>query len=204
MSSDYYYTIERPGIAEFKDRGSKFIAYAFPIADSADFKNKLRQLKEEHPKATHHCFGYRLGNDGNNFRSSDAGEPSGSAGKPILGQIDSKQLTNVAVIVVRYFGGTLLGIPGLINAYKTSTSLALQTTPIVQKAVEVNYRIEFDYTKMNEVMTVLKKFSCSVLNQTMELFCQMDVGVPRSNEDLVLLKLKDLYGVQVQRVNTEL
>jgi len=204
MTSDYYYTIEKPGTAEFKDRGSKFIAYAFPITDSADFKNKLKPLKDEHPKAAHHCFAYRLGNDGNNFRSSDDGEPSGSAGKPILGQIDSKHLTNVAVIVVRYFGGTLLGIPGLINAYKTSTALALQTTPIVHKAVELNYRLEFDYRKMNEVMTVLKKFNCSILNQTMELFCQMDVGVPRSNEELVLLRLKELYGVQVQRLNTKL
>jgi len=204
MSSDYYYTIEKPGTAEFKDRGSKFIVRAFPITDSADFKSKLKQLKDEHPKAAHHCFAYRLGNDGNNFRSSDDGEPSGSAGKPILGQIDSKQLTNVAVIVVRYFGGTLLGIPGLINAYKTSAALALQTTPIVQKAVEVNYRIEFDYTRMNEVMTILKKFNCSVLSQAVELFCQMEIGVPRSNEELVLLRLKDLYGVQVQRANTEL
>jgi uncharacterized YigZ family protein len=204
MSSDYYYTIEKPGTAEFKDRGSKFIAFAFPITDSADFKTKLRQTKDEHPKANHHCFAYRLGNDGNNFRSSDDREPSGSAGKPILGQIDSKQLTNVAVIVVRYFGGTLLGVPGLISAYKTSAALALQTTPIVQKAVEVNYRIEFDYTKMNEVMTVLKKFNCSILNQALELFCQIDVGVPRSNEELVMVKLKDLYGVQVQKMKVEL
>jgi len=204
MTSDYYNTIEKPGTAEFKDRGSKFIAYAFPISDSTDFKSKLKQLKDEHPKAAHHCFAYRLGNDGNNFRRGDDGEPPGSAGKPILGQIDSKQLANVAVIVVRYFGGTLLGIPGLINAYKTSAALALQTTPIVQKAVEVNYRIEFDYTKMNEVMIVLKRFNCSILHQTMELFCQMDVGVPRSNEELVMLKLRDHCGVQVQRVNAEL
>jgi uncharacterized YigZ family protein len=204
MSSDYYYTIEKPGTAEFKDRGSKFIACAFPIADAADFKHKLQQLKEEHPKAAHHCFAYRLGNDGNNFRTSDDGEPSGSAGRPILGQIDSKQLTNVAVIIARYFGGTLLGIPGLINAYKTSAALALQTTPIVQKAIEINYRLEFDYTIMNEVMTVLKKFNCSILSQTMELFCQVDVGVPRSNEELVMLRLRDLYGLRVQRVNSNL
>jgi uncharacterized YigZ family protein len=197
MGADYYYTIEKPGTAEFKDRGSKFIAYAFPIADSIAFKEKLRQLKNEHPKATHHCFAYRLGNDGNNFRSSDDGEPSGSAGRPILGQIDSRQLTNVVVVVVRYFGGTLLGVPGLINAYKSSAALALQTTPIVQKAVEVIYFLEFDYTKMNEVMTVLKKFNCSVLNQTIELFCHMDVGVPMSNEEPVLLKLKDVHGLQI-------
>ena len=113
MTSDsHYYTIEKPSVAEFKERGSKFIAYAFPIADVSEFKLRLAEIKKEHPKATHHCFAYRLGLDGNTYRVSDDGEPSGSAGKPILGQIDSKQVTNVLVIVVRYFGGTQLGIPG--------------------------------------------------------------------------------------------
>src|SRR5881392_3507392 len=100
MTSDYYYTIDRPGVADFKDRGSRFIAYVFPIKDVADFKKRLQGLKQEHPKAAHHCFAYRIGTDGNNFRSSDDGEPSGSAGKPILGQMDSKDLTNTAIVVV--------------------------------------------------------------------------------------------------------
>jgi uncharacterized YigZ family protein len=99
-------------VAEFKDRGSRFLAYAFPISSADDFKKRLKELKEEHSKAVHHCFAYRIGTDGNSFRSSDDGEPSGSAGKPILGQIDSKELTNTAIVVVRYFGGTLLGVPG--------------------------------------------------------------------------------------------
>lgn len=197
MSADYYYTIEKLGTAEFKVRGSKFIAYAFPIADLADFRNKMQEVKEEHPKAAHHCFAYRLGNDGNNFRSSDGGEPSGSASKPILGQIDSKRLTNVVLIVVRYFGGTLLGIPGLTNAYKTSAALALQTIPIIQKAVEINYHLQFDYTRMNEVMMIIKKYNCSVRKQQIELFCQMDIGVPRSNQELVLLKLKEVRGLDL-------
>ena len=111
-----YHTIEKPSVAEFKDRGSKFIAYAYPIADANDFKEKLTAIKKEHPKATHHCFAYRLGLDGTIFRVSDDGEPSGTAGRPILGQIDSKQLTDSLIIVVRYFGGELLGVPGLINA----------------------------------------------------------------------------------------
>jgi putative IMPACT (imprinted ancient) family translation regulator len=106
MTRDYYYTIEASAVAEFKDRASRFIAHVFPIKDVPDFKRRLQQVKEEHPKAAHYCFAYRIGTDGNNFRSSDDKEPSGSAGRPILGQIDSKQLTNVAVIVVRYFGGT--------------------------------------------------------------------------------------------------
>src|ERR1700712_1430765 len=105
---DFYYTIEKPSIAEYKERGSKFIAHAFPLTTASDFKNQLQQLKKEHPKAVHHCFAYRIGTDGNNFRSSDDGEPSGSAGKPILGQLDSKQVTNTSIVVVRYFGGALL------------------------------------------------------------------------------------------------
>lgn len=201
MPADYFYTIEKDGYAEYKDRGSKFLAYAFPIADAADFKKRLQGLKEEHPKAAHHCFAYRLGVDGNNFRSSDDGEPSGSAGKPILGQIDSKQLTNIAVVVVRYFGGTLLGIPGLIDAYKTTTALSLQTTPVIQKAIEINYRLQFDYTKMNEVMTIVKKYNCSISDQKMDLFCVMEIGIPRNNLELVLLKLKEIYGVEIEIIN---
>jgi uncharacterized YigZ family protein len=200
MSSDYYYTIERPGSAEFKDRGSKFIAFAFPINEVADFKKQLQRLKDEHPRAAHHCFAYRVGTDGNTFRSNDNGEPSGSAGKPILGQIDSKQLTDLAVVVVRYFGGTLLGVPGLINAYKTVAALALQTTPVVQKAIEIKYRLEFDYTRMNEVMMITKKYNCTIHDQQMELFCRMDVGVPRANNELVLLKLRDMVGLEIIKI----
>ena len=199
MSTDYYYTIERPGSAEFKDRGSKFIAYAFPIASVANFKKQLQGLKEEHTKAAHHCFAYRIGTDGNIFRSSDDGEPSGTAGKPILGQIDSKQLTDLAVIVVRYFGGILLGVPGLINAYKTVAALALQTTPIIQKAIEIKYRLQFDYTRMNEVMMIAKKYNCTVLDKQVELFCTMDIGIPKAIHELILLKLNELM-VEVTRI----
>ena len=129
---DHYFTIDRTANAEFRDRGSRFIAYAFPVEDAAVFKKKLQELKKEHPKAVHHCFAYRLGIQGDNFRANDDGEPSGTAGKPILGQIDSKGLTNTAIVVVRYFGGTLLGVPGLINAYKTASSLVLQMLPALQ------------------------------------------------------------------------
>src|ERR1051325_3090270 len=135
MSNDSYYTIEKAAFAEYKDRGSRFIAYALPIQTIQEFKEKLATAKKENTKASHHCFAWRLGIDGNNFRVNDDGEPSATAGKPILGQIDSKQLTNVLVIVVRYFGGTLLGKPGLINAYKTAAALALQITPVIQKPV---------------------------------------------------------------------
>lgn len=197
---NHYYTIDKSSVAEFKDRGSKFMAYAFPIQTVDDFKKRLKQLKEEHPKAVHHCFAYRIGTGKNNFRSSDDGEPSGSAGKPILGQIDSKELTNVAVVVVRYFGGTLLGVPGLINAYKTSTSLALQLTAIVQKPVLIEYDLHFDYTLMNDVMMVVKRFGCIILQSEMQLFCRMLIGIPKENFDLCLEKLKDLHGVDVKKI----
>ena len=197
MTEDFYFTIEKPSSAEFKDRGSKFIAYAFPIETTDDFKKQLQLLKKEHPKAVHHCFAYRIGTDGNNFRSSDDGEPSGSAGKPILGQVDSRGVTNTAVIVVRYFGGTLLGVPGLINAYKTATALALQLTPAVQKQVEIVHIIEFEYTKMNEVMMVLKQCNCRVISNDMQLFCIIKAGIPKNRLEEVMDRLKDLPNVTV-------
>lgn len=192
----FYNTIEKPGVAEFKDRGSKFLAYAYPVESADDFKKHLQALKKEHPKAVHHCFAYRIGTDGNNFRVSDDGEPSGSAGRPILGQIDSRHITNTAVIVVRYFGGTLLGVPGLINAYKTVTSLALQVIPVIQKQIEVHYRVQFDYTRMNDIMIVLKQYNCTIINQELQLFCVINTGIPNNRVEEVVYKLKEMQGVE--------
>jgi uncharacterized YigZ family protein len=194
---DFYLTVEKEAVAEYKDRGSRFIAFAFPISSADDFKKRLKALKEEHPKAAHHCFAYRIGTDGNNFRSSDDGEPSGSAGRPILGQIDSKGLTNIAVVVVRYFGGTLLGVPGLINAYKTAASFALQLSPAVKKPVLAFYRLQFDYTGMNDVMRILKKHNCRVAQQQIQLFCELEVGIPKTRLELCLLQLQQLRGVEI-------
>lgn len=200
MTNDLYYnSIEKTSVAEFKDRGSRFIAYAFPLKDISDFKEKLAALKKEHPKAVHHCFAYRLGLDGNNYRVSDDGEPSGTAGRPILGQIDSKKLTNILIIIVRYFGGTLLGVPGLINAYRSAASMALQVIPVVQKPVLVNYRLQFDYTQMNDVMKVVKQFDCTVLKQETQLFCSIEIGVPKNRLEEVLFRLKELRGVEVEK-----
>jgi uncharacterized YigZ family protein len=200
---DFYFTIESRGQAEYKDRGSRFIAFAFPIQNRNAFKSELSQLKDKHPSAAHHCFAYRLGTDANDFRSSDDGEPSGTAGKPILGQIDSRQLTNVAIIVVRYFGGTLLGVPGLINAYKTVAALTLQTTPIVKKNIEIKFRLQFDYTRMNEVMTIVKKYNCTVISQQMDLFCAIDIGVQKGALELVLLRLREIKGLELERMTVE-
>jgi len=196
----FYNTIERTSIAEFKDRGSRFIAYTFPIQRIDDFKQRLNEIKKEHPKATHHCFAYRLGEDGSLFRVSDDGEPSGSAGKPILGQIDSKELTNTLVIVVRYFGGTLLGVPGLINAYKTAAALALQLTPIAMKQITERYILQFDYTQMNEVMSVIRSCQCTIIENEAQLFCKMVIDVPLSLLQHFLLKIEDLYKVELSKL----
>ncbi len=196
----FYHTILQPTQAEFRDRGSKFIAYAYPITGIAEFKEKLAALKKEHPKAVHHCFAYRIGMDGNVFRVSDDGEPSGSAGRPILGQIDSKELTNVAVIVVRYFGGTLLGVPGLINAYKTVTQEALANAAVIQKPVLVNYRLQFDYSRMNDVMRLVKQFDCAVYKQETLLFCLLEIGIPINESDRALEKLNELRGVESEKI----
>lgn len=193
---EFYNTIDRTATAEYKDRGSNFIAYAFPVVSADDFKKNIQQIKKDHPKAVHHCFAYRLGTDMNNFRSSDDGEPSGSAGKPILGQIDSKQMTNVMVVVVRYFGGTLLGVPGLINAYKTATALVLQMVPMVHKAIEVPYQFQFEYQQLNEIMRLLKKCNASVIKQEMNLFPEIVAGIPKSREEELLMSLKDLHNVK--------
>lgn len=194
---DYYYTIETTGTAEFKDRGSKFLALAFPIKNITDFKEKLAAVKKEHSKANHHCFAYRLGNTGNNFRVSDAGEPSGTAGRPILGQIDSKELTDVLIIIVRYFGGTLLGVPGLINAYKSAASMVLQVTPLVRKPIIVAFHLQFDYTIMNEIMTIIKQTDCVIINQELQLFCNMDIAIPRHRLTETLHRLGDVRGISV-------
>jgi len=198
--AESYKTIDQSAVAEYKDRGSKFLAFTDPILKVEDFKKWLLFLKKEHPKAAHHCFAYRIGTDGNTFRVSDDGEPAGSAGKPILGQIDSKEVTNISVIVVRYFGGSLLGVPGLINAYKTVTSLVLQITPIVKKQIEESYIVHFDYTLINEVMMVLKQCNCTILTQELQLFCNISTGIPKSRLTEVLYRLKELQSVDVKKL----
>lgn len=201
MDPHFYSTIEIPAIAEFKDRGSKFLAYSYPVNSVDTCKKIIAGLKKEHPKAVHFCVAYRIGVEGNIFRASDDGEPAGSAGRPILGQIDSKQLTNIMVVVVRYFGGSLLGVPGLINAYKTATTLALQLAPIVQKPIELNYELNFDYHQMNEVMMIVKQYNCSVTEQEAQLFVQLKIGIPKARLEEVLNKFNDLREVKLTLIS---
>ncbi|HTM64860.1 MAG TPA: YigZ family protein [Flavipsychrobacter sp.] len=199
MEEFKYKTIEQPTTSDFRDRGSKFFAYAFPISDVQDVKTHLQALKKEHPKAVHHCYAYRIGTDGLQFRANDDGEPSGSAGRPILGQIDSAGLTNVLVVVVRYFGGTLLGVPGLINAYKTATTEALQKAAVIEKWIEDVVHVSFDYPVMGEVMYLLRQSEATIYSQELQLFCNVKAGIPRVHAATYLQKLSELRGVKVSQ-----
>lgn len=197
MSRYAYNTISGPGSAEYKDRGSRFLASAYPAEDPKSCKAWLGEMKKLHPKATHHCYAYRLGPEGALFRSSDAGEPSGSAGKPILAQIDRLELTDVLVIVVRYFGGTLLGIGGLMTAYKTAAALALQTAPIVTRQIERRYRIGFQYDQMDSVLKVLRQHQGTVYRQEARLFSELEAGIPLVEEQRFLEQLQGLQGLDI-------
>ncbi|HAI82090.1 MAG TPA: YigZ family protein [Chitinophagaceae bacterium] len=198
---DFYTTLTQNATAEFKDRGSKFIAYAYPVSHTDAIKTQLQVLKKEHPKAVHFCYAYRLGIDGNNFRINDDGEPSGSAGRPILQQIDSKGVTNILVVVVRYFGGTLLGVPGLINAYKTATALALQLSPTQQLPVTMSYELQYDYSRQNEVMLWVKQMQAQVLQQEQTLFVLLTIAIPKSRLDEALYRLQEMHFVTYRKID---
>lgn len=200
VTGDKYITISAPGIADFRDRGSKFLAFAYPVSNLQEIKEKLQALKKEHPKANHHCVAWRLGTDGMQYRASDDGEPSGSAGKPMLGQIDSMGLTNVLVVIVRYFGGTLLGVPGLINAYKTTTAMALEPLPKTEKWIELKYEITFDYPTMGEVLYLLKQSEATIYKQDLQLFCVIEAGIPKPNATACSNKLSEIRGVTLKQL----
>ncbi len=187
-------------MAEFKDRGSKFLAYVFPCEAAAVFKIKLLEIKKEHPKAVHYCFAYKIGTDGNNFRSSDDGEPSGTAGKPILRQIESKNITDICIIVVRYFGGTLLGVPGLINAYKTSASLALQIVPVISKPVLKFYQLQFGYPSLNDIMLIIKQLGGIIQLSETQLFCKIKVGIPLNRVEEFNLRIGKAGNVEISEI----
>lgn len=194
-----YWTIDAAVQAEFKDRGSKFLAYGYPVRTQEDIKEHLKALKELHPKAVHHCYAWRLGIDGTLFRANDDGEPSGSAGRPILGQIDSAGLTNVLVVVVRYFGGTLLGVPGLINAYKSVAATALQEASRAEHDLEVVYDLEYEYPIMNQVLYTVKQHQAVILKNDLMLFCQTRIAVPLKNETNCIEKLEQIHGLKITR-----
>ena len=189
---DTYKTIQNESIGEFKDKGSKFIAYTTPLSIEADFTLFLDKIKKLHPKARHHCYAWRLGMDGNRHRANDDGEPSGTAGRPILGQIDSFGLTNVGVVVVRYFGGTLLGTSGLIQAYRESTAEAFRNAEIVERIVEDVFEIQFEYDKMPDVMNALKRLTIHVLKQDFNDIGIVKISIRQSESEETILKMRAL------------
>lgn len=199
MQKQYTYkTITTATTSDFRDRGSKFFGFAYPVQSVDEVKEHVKALKKEHPKAVHYCVGFRIGTDGTLYRANDDGEPSGSAGKPILGQIDSAELTNVLVVVVRYFGGSLLGVPGLINAYKTATEQALAQATIIEKQIEERLTINFDYPAMNDVMQLLKQSEASIYKQDLQLFCEIEAGIPIKHSESYIQKLKEIKGVEIK------
>lgn len=200
METTHYKSLAGEGVAEFKDRGSRFLAYAFPVSTIDEFKKRLKELKELHPKAVHYCSAYRIGDNGMHFRASDDGEPSGSAGKPMLGQIDRMGLNNVAVIVVRYFGGTLLGVPGLINAYRTATEMAIQATEIIEKPITFSLEITYDYQLMNDIMTLIKQLDGQVIKQELQLFCLSQVQFPIVHRATVIERLDKYHTIQYKAI----
>ena len=181
-----YQTLKSPIQAEFKDKGSRFLVFAYPVQTAEQVKKHVDDLRQEHHKARHWCYAYRLGVDGNQFRANDDGEPSGSAGRPILGQIDSFELTDILVVVVRYFGGTLLGVPGLIHAYKTSTQMALENAQIIERNIEKTVRIWCEYPYLNEAIRIAKNHQAEIIEQDLQLDCRLTVRIPLVNAEACL------------------
>ena len=198
LFDDTYRTIEHPSEGIFRDRGSKFLGYAFPIQSETEIKTILASLKAEHPKANHHCWAMRLTPDRAVFKLNDDGEPSGTAGRPILNILLSKDITNVLVVVVRYFGGTLLGVPGLINAYKMATEEALTHAVIVERTVNDVYTISFDYLQMNDVMRLIKDADLIILNQQFDNDCSIQLSIRKTQVNQFLGKLDKLNGVKIK------
>lgn len=197
IMTDSFLTIEKATEGLFKDKGSKFIAYAFPVETEDEIKAHLQQLKKDHHAARHHCYAWRLGPDKKHFRANDDGEPSSTAGKPILGQIKRFELTNILLVVVRYFGGTLLGVGGLINAYKQAAADVLSKSEIIEKLVEVSFTVEFDYPMMNPVMKVFKEEELLQEESQFEIRCRIKTSVRKKHAERVINKLQTIEGVNI-------
>lgn len=198
LFEDTYLSIEEPAEAIYRDKGSKFLAYAYPIRTESEAKEIFSRLKAEHPKANHHCWAMRLSPDRSVFRINDDGEPPGTAGRPILNVLLSKNLTNILVVVVRYFGGTLLGVPGLINAYKIATESALNESVIISDTIKDVYIINFNYLTMNKVMKVVKELSLLVLQQEFDNNCSITIAIRKTQVNQVLYQLENIPGLTIK------
>ena len=195
--SETYKTLENNCTGEFKDKGSKFIAYCFPLKDAEDVANKISQIRKEHSKARHFCYAYRLGISKNVFRTTDDGEPSGTAGKPILGQIDSFELTNIIVIVVRYFGGILLGTGGLINAYREAAKNSLSNAIIKEIVILYQVTVSCEYSFLPDLMNFIKRNKIKLVESDFTEGCTLKVSVNKDQQE----KLTNLYGINIAQEN---
>ena len=196
--SDTFRTIGSRSEGSYKEKGSKFLSFAFPVKNVDEINQILAQYRKQYYDARHICYAYMLGNAKNEWRANDDGEPSGTAGRPILGQINSFELTNVLVIVVRYFGGILLGTGGLITAYKEASRDALEQASIVEQTIDEIILIEFDYLLMNEVMRIVKEMSPQILDQSFDNMCAMKLAIRQSDAEKVKSKLENIIGVIIE------
>ena len=198
LEQDTYKTITNPSEeAIFKDRGSKFLGYAYPLQCEDQVKGIIDRLKKDHHKARHCCYAWQIGTDAIQFRVNDDGEPNNSAGQPIYGQILSKELTNILVVVVRYFGGIKLGVGGLVNAYKTVAQLALESSHITTKTIDDHFKLLFEYPIMNKVMRIIKENNVTIISQKMELKCEFEVSIRKKEALKVKTALDDLRHVLI-------
>lgn len=190
-----YITIDEEGFAEIREKASKFLAYAFPVTNNDEIRAALESIVRLHPKATHHCYAYRLGIDGNNYRANDDGEPSGTAGRPILGQIDSAGLTDVLVVVVRYFGGTKLGTSGLIQTYKESAQEVLAAIPHIEKKIQIGIKTKINYARSGDAIHIIKSLEGTVTDEDYsENEVTYTIRIPLANRDILPVRLKALVG----------
>lgn len=195
---DSYLTLAEPAEALYKEKGSKFLAYAYPVRDEEQIRECLDALRKRYYDATHHCYAWRLGADGQNYRVNDDGEPSSTAGRPILGQLLSYGVTDALVVVVRYFGGTKLGVSGLIAAYKKSASAVLSAARIIERTVDVQFEVEFGYLVMNDVMRVVKEMRLDVLEQRFDNLCTMRLSIRAGRADALRERLQKIEGIQIE------
>ncbi len=200
MASDSYYTISAPVQTIYKEKSSKFLTYAYPVISEEEIATHLEVLRKQHYDATHHCYAWRLGPKGEKSRANDDGEPSSTAGKPILGQLLSREVTDCLVVVVRYFGGTKLGVSGLIEAYRDSTALVLDEADIVELTVDVTVRIAFSYVVMNGVMKVIKELQPKIRSQEFDNLCTMELSIRESQSALMISKLEKVEGCTLEVV----
>ncbi|TRX63285.1 YigZ family protein [Carboxylicivirga sp. M1479] len=200
--TDQYKTIDSPSTGIFKDKGSKFISYAYPVYDEEAIKEKIAALKKEYYDARHHCYAWQLGTSGKQFRANDDGEPSGTAGKPIHGQLKSNGLSNILVVVIRYFGGTKLGTSGLINAYREATIDAINNATIVEKTVDDVYQLSFDYGVMNDIMKIMKEENPNIIKQDFNLRCMIEWSCRQADVDRIKSRLEKIESVTVDFLKT--